>query len=296
MKSGKVSVVIPAHNEGENLIDTVNYILKNTDYPAYEVVVVDDNSTDGSGDRVAAGHNGDSPVIVIKADGLGVAGARNLGAQAAGGDILVFIDGHTYTPPGWLPSLIAPLTDSRVGMVGPAFADLTNNNGTKGLGAILRDASLEMDWLPQKADEFYPVPLLPGGCQVMRKADFIKIGCYDTGMTRWGSEDLEISLRAWLMGYRVVVQPQSVIYHLFRQSHPYHVESSQVIYNRLRMALLHFSEERTARVFDYYKGIPEFGQVMLRLMESDTMEQRKQFREIRSRDDCWYFEQFGCPF
>jgi hypothetical protein len=62
------------------------------------------------------------------------------------------------------------------------------------------------------------------------------------------------------------------------------------------MALLHFSEERTARVFDYYKGIPEFGQVMLRLMESDTMEQRKQFREIRSRDDCWYFEQFGCPF
>ena len=294
MNLSKVSVVIPAHNEGENLIDTVGCILENTVYPDFEIIVVDDGSTDGSGDRVADSFGAKGRVSVVRAAGLGVAGARNLGAQWASGEILVFLDGHCYTPPGWMTALIAPLGDPQVGIVGPSFASLHEGNGARGFGATWRDASLEIEWLPQRGDEPYPLPLLPGGCHAMRLSDFEKIGYYDSGMTRWGSEDQELSLRAWLMGYQVVVQPQAIIYHLFRKRHPYQVDASQVLYNRLRMALLHLREERVARVIDYYKCTHGFAQIIIWLLQSDVMDRRRQFQEMRCRDDNWFFARFGC--
>lgn len=269
--------------------------MKNTSYPSFEVIIVDDASTDGSGDRVAAGFAGENRVLVARASGLGVAGARNLGAQIATGEILIFLDGHSYTPPGWMPALAEPLQNQEVGMVGPAIASLSEgSNGGVGLGMVWRDASLDYEWLPRQADKPYSVPLLPGGCQVMRKADFAKIGCFDSGMTRWGSEDLELSFRTWLMGYRVLVQPQAVIYHLFRKSHPYQVETSKIVYNRLRLALLHFQDDRAARVLEYYKEIPDFGRIMIWLLESDVMERRRQLQKLRSRDDEWFFSRFAC--
>lgn len=115
-------------------------------------------------------------------------------------------------------------------------------------------------------------------------------------MTKWGSEDMEISLRTWLMRYDGVVQPNTVIYHLFRKRHPYHVEVPEVMYNRLRMALLHYSSERAARIIDHYKGIPDFGQIMLWLLDSDVTEKRRELIRQRSRDDDWYLRRFGLSF
>ena len=296
MESGRISIIISACNEGDNLIDTVRCILTNTLYPKFEVVVVDDNSTDGSGDNAADCFVGDKRVMVKRAAGLGVAGGRNLGAQMAEGEILVFLDGHTYTPPGWLEALIKPLDDPQTGMVGPAFASLNESKGPRGYGGTWRGLSLEMDWLPYRGAEPYAVPVLPGGCQVIRKEVFKEIGGYDSGMTKWGSEDLEMSVRTWLMGYDGILQPNAVVYHLFRNRHPYQVEVPEVMYNRLRMALLHFSDARAARVIDHYRGIAEFGQIMLRLLDSDVAERRRKLMKLRRRDDDWYFRRFGLSF
>lgn len=294
MNLGRVSIVIPAHNEGENLLDTVRCILENTTYPDFEVVVVDDGSTDNSGDHIASLFGGDGRVSVVRAEGLGVAGARNFGIHPATGEILVFLDGHCYTPPGWMTALIAPLADPQVGMVGPSLASLHHGDGTRGLGITWRDASLEMEWLLEMGDLPYPVPLLPGGCQIMRRADFERIGGYDSGMTRWGSEDQELSLRTWLMGYEVVVQPQVVIYHLFRETHPYPVDMQRIIYNRLRMAILHLSGDRLIRVLEHYTDTPGFSQIMIWLLESDAMDRRREFQEQRRWDDDWFCTRFNC--
>jgi glycosyltransferase involved in cell wall biosynthesis len=293
-QADKVSIVIPAHNEGENLVDTVHCVLENTAYPDFEIIVVDDDSTDGSSGRLSSIFGNESRVGIVRAEGVGVANARNLGATCASGEILIFLDGHCYAPPNWLSGLIEPLADTRVGMVGPAIATMCHGSDVRGLGMNWRDASLEAEWLGQRGNTPYPVPLLGGACQVVRKEVFETLGHYDSGMTRFGSEDLELCLRYWLMGYEVRVQPQTVVYHLFRQSHPYEVHNHRIIYNRLRMAMLHLSNERINRVLEYHKDTAGFDEIMGWLQQSDVMDRREQLQAIRYRDDNWFCKRFNC--
>ena len=289
-----VSIVIPAHNEGENLVDTVRCVLENTAYPDYEIVVVDDGSTDGSGDRLLRDFGNDGCVSVVRAQGVGVANARNLGAARATGEMLVFLDAHCYTPRNWLVGLTQPLAQAGVGMVGPAIGTMRYSSDIRGLGLTWRDASLELEWLEQREDTPYPVPLLCGACQAVCKADFERLGGYDTGMTRWGSEDEELCLRTWLMGYEVLVQPQTVIYHLFRDSHPYETQVQKIIYNRLRLALLHLSDDRVSRVLSHHRNIPGFDEIIDWLQDSDVANRRDELEALRCRDDDWLCTRFGC--
>ncbi|MGE3539976.1 MAG: glycosyltransferase [Candidatus Tectimicrobiota bacterium] len=293
MPQDRVSIIIAAYNEGENLVDTVRCLLHNTSGVVLEIVVVDDASTDASGRRVGELFAADGRVSVVRSTGLGITQARNLGASAASGDIYIFLDGHCYAPPGWLPLLIEPLRAAQVGMVGPAFADLQHQTHVRGLGVTWRNASLDMVWLPQQATTPYAVPLLPGGCDAMRRQVFTALGGYDAGLTRWGSVGQELSLRTWLMGYEVVVQPQVSIYHLFRARHPYPVSARNILYNRLRMALLHLGQERAIAVLQHYAGTPDFAAVVYGLLQSDVMLQRQRLQALRQRDDTWFFSRFA---
>lgn len=293
MSDPVVSVVIPAHNERENLADTVDCVLESAGDLAVEVIVVDDGSTDGSGENVRQHFEHDSAVSVLRGENLGVPGARNLGARHAQGEVLIFLDAHCYTPPGWMQRLIAPLEKPGVGIVGPAIANLAQPDNPAGCGAVWSSAALDWKWLPCLKADVYPVPLLPGGCQAVRRADFVRLGGFDAGMTRWGSQDYELTLHFWLMGYEAVGQPRSVIYHLFHDHARYRVDYDGVIYNRLRLALLHFSDERCARVIDHLRGVPGFSGAIMRLLSSDTIQRREQLRRECCRDDDWYFSFFG---
>ena len=293
MNPPKVSVVIAALNEGENLVDTVRCIMRNSRYPQLEVIVVDDGSADGCGQRVRRQFGDGAGVVVLRAANLGVARARNHGAATAAGEVLIFLDAHCYTPPGWIEPLIAPLEDPRVGMVGPAFANLGDIDGPRGYGAMWTGPSLEIEWLARQGDDPYGVPLHPGACLAVRREDFEALGGYDAGMDRWGSECEELSLRYWLMGYDVVVQPRVVLHHLFRKRHPYPVESPQVIYNRLRMGLIHFSAGRLEALFDHYRRSPGFAQIVLRLFDSEVIGRRDDGQRQRRRNDEWFFARFA---
>lgn len=290
----KVSVVIPALNEGENLVDTVRCVLENTAYPDFEVLVVDDGSTDGCGDRLSRAFGHDRRVGMVRAEGLGPAGARTLGATCASGKILIFLDAHCYTPPNWVHDLIGPLADTRVGMVGPVIGRMCRGTDARGLGMTWCDASLHVEWLAQRGNTPYPVPLLSGACQAMRKADLARLGYYDNGMIGYGCEDIELCLRYWLMGYEILGQPQTVVYHAFREKRPYEILSEDMMYNGLRLAMLHMSDERVARVLTCYRNMLGFDEVMRRLQRSDVTSRRNQLLRLRRRDDDWFCRRFGC--
>lgn len=290
---GPVSIVIPAHNEGENVVDTVGVLLEHTQAPRFEIIVVDDASSDGSGEHIRDSYGGDGRVQVLRAEGIGVARARNLGAGAASGEVLIFLDGHSYTPPGWLAPLLRPLAGADVGLVGPGFGSLVHGGAASGFGMRWQDAGMLMQWLPRNGNEPYEVPVIPGCCHVMRRDVFEALGGYDPSMTRWGSEDEEMCLRLWLGGYRVLVQPQATVYHLFRSAFPYRIEPAEVIHNRLRVALLHFNAARAGRVLRHHQRSAEFVRAVQLLVFSDLQQRRQTLERGRQRDDDWFFAHFG---
>ncbi len=287
---GQFSVVIPTLNEGDLLHMTVDSILEETTYPSYEVIVVDDGSTDGSCDRYA---DYDERVRLVRSGGLGVARARNLGASHAHGSYICFIDAHCRVSGNWLDEFAWVLDSPDVGMVGPAFTKLDEPE-PRGCGMAWVDATLETAWFfPQGDNRAYEVPLTTGACQAFRKDVFDSTGRYEDGFTRWGFEDVEMCLRLWLLGYRVKANSAVTVAHHFRESRNYDVDDRKIVFNYLRMIHMHFSAPRIRRVLKAVSSNPDLIPALDDLFASDVLEVREELYASRVRDDDWFFNHFG---
>jgi glycosyltransferase involved in cell wall biosynthesis len=286
-----ISVVVIARDEGAYLRQTVEQFGA-TLPPGSEILVVDDGSTDGSTDFLDAS---DSRARLIRVSGFGVARARNYGARHAAQDVLVFADAHVTTPAGWWRPMVDLLADPRVGAVGPVIHD-TSRVHRRGFGQRLQGPDLSLEWLVAHDDRPYQVPILPGGFWALRRETFVRTCGFDEGMTCWGSEDCELSLRLWLLGFELLLVPEVAIGHLFRASHPYHVEWKWVLGNRLRIAFVHFAEDRIARVTAALEGHEDFVPALRLTLASDFARRRSDYASRRVRDDGWYFDRFGPGF
>ncbi len=287
--STKLSIVIVTCNEGENLRQTVNNLLATL--PASgEIIVVDDFSTDGSTDFLTSGY---ARVKILRPkEKLGVARARDFGSHYAEGELIVFSDAHVQVSLGWWPPIIKELGKPNVGAVAPAISVLGNSE-RKGYGMTVTGPNLGAVWLGMKSPLPYTVPMLGGGFIAMRRDAFEDVGGFDDGMLGWGSEDLELSLRLWLLGYEVVVVPEVEVAHLFRDRPPYDLEWMLVTHNMLRLAFAHFNPDRLTRVIEAIKGYPAFAKAMAITSQSDIWTRRAKLFERRVNDDDWYFDSFG---
>ena len=103
-----VSIIVTFYNQAEFVAAALNGVLAQS-YRPVEVIVVDDGSTDDTLARAAA-----AGVRTLQAAHQGPAAARNLGAQAAGGDLLAFTDADCAPTPTWLEALTAPFAEPEV--------------------------------------------------------------------------------------------------------------------------------------------------------------------------------------
>jgi glycosyltransferase involved in cell wall biosynthesis len=283
------SIVIPTLNEGDMLAMTVENILEVTAFPNIEVIVVDDGSTDGSCDKY---RESTKRVRVVTADRVGIPRARNLGAEHAHGDYVLFIDAHCTVSANWIDRFIEALSAPDVAIAGPTFTRL-NEPEPRGCGNVWINHRLESAWLePLRVERPYEVPITPGGCQAFRKETFQEIGGFDTGFTRWGYQDEEICLRAWLHGYRVLVDPMVTVAHYFRTKAGYDVDHNDVLYNFLRLIHMHFSPRRIRRCIDALGEYPGLEEAIDRLYATDIFEKRKEMTIAQRRTEDWLFGAF----
>jgi glycosyltransferase involved in cell wall biosynthesis len=283
------SIVIPTLNEGSMLSMTVENILEVTAYPNIEVVIVDDGSTDGSCDVY---QDTTKPVRVITANHLGIPRARNLGADEARGEYVLFIDAHCTVSANWIDRFITALAARDVAIVGPTFTRL-HEPQPRGCGNVWINHRLESAWLePLDSDWPYEVPITPGGCQAFRRKVFLRLGGFEAGFSRWGYQDEEICLRAWLQGYRVLVDPEVVVAHYFRDQAGYEVDHSDVLYNFLRLIHLHFSPSRIRRCIAALGEYPGLEETIDRLYASDVFQKRNAMTATQRRTEDWLFRVF----
>src|SRR5262245_6150649 len=104
----RISVIIPCHNAGRWIADTLRSVAAQT-YPAHEVIVIDDASTDNSIAEV--GRSG-VPVTLLHVVARNAAAARNAGIEAASGDWIALLDADDVWYPNHLARAVELLSNS----------------------------------------------------------------------------------------------------------------------------------------------------------------------------------------
>ena len=158
------SVVIPVYNVKDYLPKCIDSVLAQ-DFDDYELVLVDDGSTDGESgaicDRYAAAHP--ERIRVIHKPNGGLGDARNVGLEAAAGEYLVFIDSDDYIGAGMFRTLAGAIDRFHSDVIDFGFAVDTDGTITKQLVDDLpHDRTFTLAELPQ--------PLLPRGSRGRRPA------------------------------------------------------------------------------------------------------------------------------
>lgn len=287
-----ISIIFPAKNEGENVRFTLDSLYSaKTNFP-FEVIVVNDASADGCCDFLSSYDKKDN-VKLIHTDGLGAANARNLGAKNASGDYFIFCDAHLEFEDWWIDHLVEPLISKKTDAVCAAIAS-KENSAFIGYGQTLK-ANLGTKW-NSKRTSLFETAVLPGGCFAITKTAFEDVGGFETGFKTWGHEDVELSIKLWLFGYRCHVQPKVKVLHLFRKSHPYKVTYDDVNYNLLRMAYSHFNVARIGKCKKLIVHGKNAAQIETEVVRDRVTSQRKAYFQKRKYNDDWYFKKFNINF
>ncbi|MEJ8544132.1 glycosyltransferase family 2 protein [Brevibacillus borstelensis] len=293
-----VSIIFPVKNEGINVKNTLDSLVKVKTDISYEVIIVDDASEDACCDFLSS-HDYPIAIKLVKTDGLGAANARNVGAEKASGQYYIFCDAHLFFEDDWIEKLLDPMEKGIADGVVPGIAPHDKPN-TVGYGYTINLEKFKANFngrsILAKGSEPVPTPCLPGGCLAIKKDVFIDIGGFDKGFIVWGHEDVEISIKMWLFGYKCFIQPQVKILHVFRKSFPYNVTVTHADYNMMRMAYSHFSEERIEKCKKYIRVPAKADQIIQSVIDNGALEQRAAYFSRRKFDDDWFFKNFRIDF
>lgn len=190
--SDGIAVIIAARNPGSLLGETLDSVAAQTTAP-YEVVVVDDGSTDGSVAREAEGRSG-VRVVTIAPSGRSI--ARNTGAQASTAGLLLFLDADDLLAPAALELLSAAIdADPTVDMVHGLTQEFVDGRNPPAAGS-------------RSANQVVDVRL--GGCTLLRRTLWDRAGNLDASLTQ--GEWIEWMSRA-TSAARSIARVESVVLH-----------------------------------------------------------------------------------
>lgn len=293
-----VSVIIPCKNEVNNLKSTVDSIMNSKNSLSFEIIVVDDASMDLSTEFLSSDLNKNiyKDIVLVKTNNVGAAEARNIGGKAAKGKYLFFCDAHVKVPDGWLDSLVNTLKDCNADLVAPCIVDMSNITSA-GYGQTW-DNQLKITWLTSNPGNIVEIPIACGCAFGITKEAFEKIGGFDHFFQVWGKEDEELCFKAWLYGYKTIVDPEVKVQHLFRPRHPYQVTTANVTYNMLCIAYSHFKKERIIKTINIAKNDFFFSTASADIKKNLDLilKQREQYFKERVYDDDFFFEKFNILF
>ena len=209
-----VTVMVPAHNESIVLKKTMEALIK-FDYPKdrYEIIVVNDNSTDDSAQvlKTIQHNNPSAKIIVINTDpvvgGKGKSNALNIALSVASGSVIAIYDADNTPEKQALKILVENLmSDDKLGAVIGKFR--TRNKYASLLTRFVNIETLAYQCMNQAGRYFFfKLCTIPGTNYVIRRELIDQMGGWDVNAL---AEDTEISFRLYRMGYYIKFIPQAV--------------------------------------------------------------------------------------
>jgi GT2 family glycosyltransferase len=211
-----VSIVIPVFNKWELTWKCLMAVSENTRDVAHEVIVIDNGSSD---DTAVALPLLDDIRMARNDTNLGFARASNQGAALARGKYLLFLNNDTEVQPGWLAPMVAELDrHQEVALVG---SKLLYPNGTIQHGGVIFTYAGPEPITPLHLHNRQPAAVshqrlelraVTAACMLARPAVFNELGGFDEAFVN-GGEDVDLCLKVWRSGRKIVFTPDSVVIH-----------------------------------------------------------------------------------
>ena len=237
------SIIIPTFNNLDLTRQCLESIKTYTEPGEYEVIVVDNGSSDGTPSYLREQESAGCLTAVLNQENLGFAKASNQGARAAAGEFLVFLNNDTVVTPGWLLELCrSARQDCRIGAVG---AKLLYPDDTIQHAGVAFNSDKKVYHIYRHLHKDHPAvnkerkfQVLSAACLLVRSAVFLALGLFDEGFQN-GFEDVDLCLRLGQNGYRLIYTPLAQVYHLESQTKgrfDHEQENTCLLYNRWRHA------------------------------------------------------------
>ncbi|MDR3702237.1 MAG: glycosyltransferase family 2 protein [Candidatus Sulfopaludibacter sp.] len=214
----RVSIVIPTRDQPRNLDACLRSIFEKTTYPNFEVLLVDNDTTDPEALRVFEHH----PVTVVPFSGqFNYSRANNLGVAKAGGEYLVLLNNDTEViTPDWIEQLLYYIAMPDVGAVSPLL--LYPEQSVQHAGVVLGmrgTADHIMRGFPADSDGYFgslscahEVSAVSAACMALRRETYIELGGFREEF-RTIYQDVDFCLRLRARGMRILYTPRASLYH-----------------------------------------------------------------------------------
>lgn len=201
-----VSIIVPAYNEEKVIVKTIRSLLK-TAYPTYEILVVDDGSSDATSAVVSENFAAEKRVRPFTLENAGKAHALEFGLNRAQGEIIIGLDADTIFTPDTIAELAAPFTDQSVGAVA-GNAKVGNR-----LNMVTRWQALEYI-TSQNLDRrafagMNAITVVPGAVGAWRREALAQAGGFESNTL---AEDQDLTLRVRMLGWRIAYAERAIAF------------------------------------------------------------------------------------
>lgn len=215
----RVDVIVLTWNRRQDTLDCLESLSRLT-YPNYRVVVVDNGSSDGTAESIAAQYP--DVELIVNDHNLGFAGGFNVGLRQAlkqGTDFMLVLNNDTIVEANLLDELMAQATSPDVGLLSPKIYYFSEPQRIWSVGGDCHSVTYEMthkgdgqidqgQWSHVIERDFL------AGCALLMKREMLeKIGLFDTGFQPAYYEDIDLCLRARRSGFRLLLVPRAKLWH-----------------------------------------------------------------------------------
>ena len=212
MPHPKVSVIIVNYN-GKKFLEKCLESLCKVNYENFEIIVVDNNSTDGSIELVTKNY---PSIILLKLNSnKGFAEPNNIGAKIANGKYLLFLNNDTIVTPSFISEMVQVIeNDKKIAICQSLLLKPDESVDSSGdfidhLGVVYNST--------KKTDEIREISSARGASMLIRKDVFDILEGFDEKFYV-SFEDVDLGWRTWMIGYKVILTPKSIVYHVGGQT------------------------------------------------------------------------------